>query len=195
MIGRMGRIGTAWGGVVGPVTFIAAWAIGGTVQDGYSPIDQAISRLAALDASPRVLMTVGLATLGVGMLLFATALRLSIAGLAWVGATVTGIATLGIVATPLGRTAAVDQLHAVFAVTGYLSLAAIPMLAAGRLRRKGLARLSLVVGGLAALCLVGAVSGLFAPGLLQRAGLTLVHAWVVGMAASLLREDSPVPRG
>ncbi|HVM14146.1 MAG TPA: DUF998 domain-containing protein [Egibacteraceae bacterium] len=190
----MGRTGTAWGGVVGPVTFISAWAIGGTVEDGYSPIDQAISRLAAIDASARVLMTVGLATLGVGMLLFATALRVGIGGLAWVGAAVTGIVTLGIVATPLGRTATVDQLHAAFAVTGYVSLVAMPMLAAGRLRRKGLARLSLAVGGLAAVCLVGAVSGLFAPGLLQRAGLTLVHVWVVGMAASLLRDSPPVPR-
>ena len=191
----MGRTGTAWGGVVGPITFISAWAIGGAVQDRYSPIDQAISRLAAVDASARVLMTVGLATLGVGMLLFAAALRASVEGPAWVGATVTGLVTLGIVATPLGRTAAGDELHAAFAFTGYVSLVAIPLLAAGRLKRRGLARLSLVVGVLAAMCLVGAVSGLFASGLLQRAGLSLVHAWVVGMAASLLLERSPATRG
>ncbi len=191
----MGRTGTAWGGVVGPVTFISAWAIGGAVQDGYSAIDQAISRLAAVDASARVLMTVGLATLGVGMLLFAAALRASVEGLAWVGAMVSGLVTLGIVATPLGRTAAGDELHAAFAVTGYVGLVAIPLLAAGHLKRRGLAWLSFVIGVLAAMSLVGALSGLSASGLLQRAGLTLVHAWVVGMAAFLLRESSPAPRG
>lgn len=190
----MGRTETAWGGVVGPATFISAWAIGGAVQVGYSPIDEPISRLAAVDASTRVLMTFGLATLGVGMLSFAMALRASVEGRAWVGAAVTGLVTLGIVATPVGRTAAVDKLHAAFAVTGYASLVAIPLLAAGHLKRRGHARLALVVGVLAAMCLTGAVSGLFVSGLLQRAGLTLVHTWVVGMAASLLLESSPATR-
>lgn len=172
------------------MTFISAWVVSGVAQDGYSPMDDAVSRLAAVDAPARVVMTLGLAALAVGMLLFASTLRESVEGSAWMAATVTGIATIGVAATPLGWTAAVDELHAGLAVTGYVSLVAVPLLAAGRLRRPGFTQLSVVVGVIAGVCLVGAALEVLVPGLLQRVGLTLVHVWVVGISASLLRDRS-----
>lgn len=191
----MGRASTAWGGILAPIMFVSAWIVSGTVQEDYSPVHDQISRLAAVDAPVRVLMTLGLVALGAGLVLFAAALRASIEGPAWVGAMVTGLASLGVAATPLGRTDRIDDLHATFAIVGYVSLVAIPLLAAGRLKRRGLARLSLLVGILAGMCLVGSVLGLSGSGALQRAGLTLVHAWVVGVAASQVRERSSIALG
>src|SRR5216684_8341678 len=49
----------ALGGVVGPAVFVADWAILGIVRPQYSPIHDAISRLAELGASTRPAMTAG----------------------------------------------------------------------------------------------------------------------------------------
>ncbi len=174
------------------MTFVFAWLVGGFVQDGYSPMDDAISQLAAVDAPARGLMTFGLAAFAAGMLLFGATVREHVEGPAWIAAMVTGLATIAVAATPLGRTAAADELHAGFAVAGYLSLVAVPLLAAGRLNRPDCARLSAFVGVIAGVCLVASVLEVLAPGWLQRAGLTLVHSWVVGISGSLLREGPPV---
>jgi len=184
----MDRTWTALGGVVGPVTFCAAWVIGGAVQDGYSPVDEPISRLAAVDASARIVMNAGLVALGVGLLLFAVALRDHVEGAAWAGAAVSGLATLGVVAVPLGRSAEGDGLHGSLAFAGYLSLVAIPILTARRSTRRPRAALSLAMGVLAALCLLGALASSSAVGALQRAGLLFAHAWIVGVSVSLLRK-------
>ena len=47
------------GGIVGPAAFIGAWVAGTVVLDGYSPITDAISRLAAVGADTRWLMSTG----------------------------------------------------------------------------------------------------------------------------------------
>ena len=80
----------ALGGVIGPLTFIGCWAIAGAVTDGYSPIDDAISDLAAVDASTRVAMTVGFVVFGLGLIAFGFALRASLTGGAWLAAIATG---------------------------------------------------------------------------------------------------------
>ena len=49
------------GGIVGPAAFIGAWVAGTVVLDGYSPITDAISRLAALSLGVAVLATTTLA--------------------------------------------------------------------------------------------------------------------------------------
>ena len=45
------RRARALGGVVGPGVFIATWAVLGARAEGYSPVQDPISRLAATDAS------------------------------------------------------------------------------------------------------------------------------------------------
>ncbi|MDQ1375247.1 MAG: hypothetical protein QOJ09_2585, partial [Actinomycetota bacterium] len=148
-----GRRLAALGGVVGPVGFVAAWAVGGAAAHGYSPIDDAISRLAAVDASTRGLMTAGFVTFGVGVPLYGLALRDRITGPAWASAVATGLATLGVAALPLDRSPASDLAHGACASVGDATLAAVPLLAAGPLRRQGTRRAAAVT--LAA----GAVSG------------------------------------
>ncbi len=126
--------GLAVCGVVGVVGFVGAWAIAAQFVDGYSGVDDAISRLAAVDSPVRGWMTAGFVAFGVGVPLFAQALRTTLAGPAWIAATVTGLATLGVACTPLGR---YDTAHFVFATIGYVSLAATPLLASRTLRDRG----------------------------------------------------------
>ena len=190
----MGNATTAIGGIAGPVLFVAAWVLAGLLEPGYSPVEGAVSRLAAEGASTRPVMTAGLAGLALGMLLFAAALRASLAGPAWTAAFATGLLTLGVAAVPLGRTPATDDLHAAFAVAAYAALVATPLLAARPLAagRPRFARLSLAVAVASGVCLAASALGAGA-GLFQRLGLTLTHAWIVMTAAWLLRDRAAPP--
>ncbi len=130
----MTRRSAAWGGIIGPAAFIGAWALGGAITSGYSPVEDAISRLAAVHAETRPLMTAGFVIFGVGLPVYACALRDALAGPAWCTAAAAGIATLLVAAAPLDHSATVDTLHGVFAGTGYVALALTPLLAIRPLR-------------------------------------------------------------
>lgn len=187
----------AWCGVLAPSSFVGAWLVGGVVVDGYDPLVDAISRLAAEGAATRPLMTAGFVAFGVlvpvwartlGSLLGSTTLRGVV--------TVAGLATLAVAALPLtqqGDTTQ-DALHAVAAGTGYMAMAATPLVAAPLLRQRGHGRaaaLSLAVGAVSALSLVGTLlvgeDGQVGSGGLQRLGLTVVDAWHVATAGAVLR--------
>lgn len=183
------RLGSPWGGVAGPILFVAAWVLGGAIEPGYSPVHDAISRLAAAGASVRPLMTIGLAGFAIGMLLYAGALRAAVPGLAWQAALGAGVAVVGVIAFPVGATSMGCDVHGAFASMAYVALVAMPMLAARSLAAAGhrrVATLSAVTGLAAGLCLAATVLGA-TPGLLQRIGLTLVDTWIVGSAACILR--------
>jgi hypothetical membrane protein len=180
---------TAVGGIVGPIAFVSAWVATGAVTSSYSPVHDAISRLAALHAPTRVAMSAGFVAFGVGLPTYAYALRRALPGPAWIAAAVSGLATLGVAAAPLDRSAAGDSLHGVFAGIGYVALAATPLLAAvalHRTHRRGWARVSAAFGAVAgaglALTLAGPAHGLF-----QRAGLTVADVWVVASAIAIVR--------
>lgn len=192
----------ALGGVLGPAAFVGAWVGGSATKAGYSPVDDAISRLAAVGASTRPLMTAGFVAFGIGVPLYATALRRALGGLAGVTAAATGLATLGVAALPLERSATVDTWHGAVAGVAYLTLAATPLLARRALRTRGQRRLAATSGLVAvvtttslALSLTGLPTGLF-----QRIGLTTGHLWIMGSATAILltrpratdvREDHP----
>jgi hypothetical membrane protein len=180
----------ALGGVIGPATFIGAWATGGIVTDrDYSPVNDAISRLAAVGADTRPLMTSGFIVFGVALPAFALALRDRLPGRAWVTAAATGVATLAVAATPLDRSKLVDGLHGVSATVGYVTLAATPLLSAQPLFRRGhraLAGAGLVAAFVSAVCLALTASPL-PTGLFQRLGLTASDAWIAATAVAILR--------
>jgi hypothetical membrane protein len=173
----------ALGGVVGPAAFVAAWSILGATRAGYDPVRDPISRLAEEGASTRAAMTAGFLVFGMGVPLFGIALRRRLGGHAGTAAIATGLATIGVAAFPLGP--GTDTDHAVAATAGYVTLAAVPLLAAGRLRGAPRAA-SLVTGLVSAACLVATT---FVPtvGLFQRIGLTVVDAWIVVAAVALAR--------
>jgi hypothetical protein len=166
-----------------PVSFISAWAVGGARTPGYSPVTDAISRIAAIGAPERVLMTGGFVAYG---------------ALALVGASGLGASVVRRIA-PVLVINAVSTAHAVAAGIGYVSLAAIPAIAAGPLARSGrrpAAALSVaaavVVGGCLAATLAADQSGLA-----QRVGLTTGDVWLIAaslaIAIGALRPAAPSP--
>jgi hypothetical protein len=169
-------------GVVGPAAFVGAWVVGSVLRrdEGYSVVEDPISRLAEVGASTRPLMTAGFVAFGAAVPVFAAGERSSLGAPAAAALVVAGLGTLGVAATPL-RPGEDVPLHAVFAVAGYAGMALAPVLArAGR---------NVPLGVVSAVCLVATA---FEPatGLLQRAGLTIVDAWIVRRALSAGRAGS-----
>lgn len=178
----------AWGGLLGPVVFVATWATLGAARAGYSPVEDAISRLAETGTTSRSAMTAGFVAYGVGLSGWAVALYRKAEGPVWVPAAVCAAATFGVAAVPL-RPDAPGSLHAAMAVAGYAGLAAAPLVASVGLRaaHPEAARVSVAVGSLTAGLLAASAVGLPAHGLTQRAGLTVGDAWVVLSSAWMLR--------
>ena len=177
----------ALGGVVGPVVFVLSWAGLGAAKDGYSPLHDPISDLAAVHASTRVFMTVAFVVFTLGLVGYAWALRSALTGPAWIAALTTGIATLGVAAFPLDHSSTVDSAHGVFAGIGYVTLAATALLAVtplARLDRKPWAVGAAVAGGLSALALALTLTGSL-HGFFQRSGLTAGDIWVVTSALAI----------
>ncbi len=173
-------------GIAGVGGFVLAWAATGAARDGYSPIEDAISVLAETGAPGRGWMTAGFVAFGLGVPLYARALRAAVPGLAWVAATITGLATLGVAAAPLGSA---DGPHGVFAIVGYASLAATPLLAAATFRKSGATRWerwSTACGIGSSILLLASIVGP-AHGLAQRLGLGITDAWIVVTAWSMWR--------
>ncbi|MGH9150419.1 MAG: DUF998 domain-containing protein, partial [Acidimicrobiales bacterium] len=104
---QVDRVAAA-GGLVGPAAFVGAWAAGGVVAPGYSPVGHAISRLAAPGAPARGLMTAGFVAFGLALPAYGWALRRAGLGRSGAAAVVTGLATLGVAAFPVERA---DALH------------------------------------------------------------------------------------
>ena len=186
--GRVRRL--AIGGIVGPVAFVSAWALGAFVNDrDLSAVDDAISQLAHVDANTRWLMSAGFVTFGLGVAMFATATR-SLLGTATTCALgATAVSTLSVAALPLGASPVVDRLHGVAAGLGYVTLAVAPIAARSSLRHLGhvrLARVGVISSVVAAFSLVTSLTS--APtGLLQRLGLTAVDLWIVAVAYVTVR--------
>lgn len=186
-----GLRGLALAGIAGIGGFVGTWAVRGAVRDGYSPIDDAISQLAAAGAPSPGWMTAGFLAFGIGVPIYAQALRRAVPGPAWIAATATGVAIIGVAASPLERA---DTAHYAFAVVGYATLAATPMLAARTFRERGAsgwARWSTGCGVASALFLIASTADP-AHGLTQRIGLGITDAWIVATAVAIWRGR---PRG
>ncbi len=178
----------AWGGVVGPASFTAAWAAAGAGTTGYSPVQEAVSHLAGTRAPTRHLMKAGFVCYGVAVPAYGVALRASLGGHAWLAATVAGLATLGAGAFSLDASSTRDRVHRGCALVGSASLALTPALAARTLSTRGYDRTagaSLVCGMLSGACL-GASAFTPTEGLFQRIGLTLANGWLAASAAAIL---------
>jgi uncharacterized protein DUF998 len=189
--------------VIGPAAFIGAWTVGAAVTTReYSSINDTISRLAAISADTRLLMTAGFIVFGVALPVYGVALRSAVGGPAWMTATATGVAILGVAATPLEHSSVVDTGHDFCAGLGYLMLAATPLLAVRPLREQGhrvLAGVGVVSGTVSAIALTLSTTNLPA-GLFQRIGLTATHVWIATSALAiacgrLLPKPTPAPHG
>ncbi len=197
MASRRKQPGAA-GGLIGPVGFVGAWIIGGLIKPDYSPVNDAISRWAAVGASTRPHMTCGFVCFGGAVPPYGWALRRWLGGPAWLAAVGTGVATLAVAAVPLGMSSTGDLVHGGLATAGYVTLAATPILAAPTLwggRRRSAAVLSLAIGVGAGLCLATTLVGRH-HGLWQRAGLSIGDVWLAASAVAMLsgaRMERPRP--
>jgi hypothetical protein len=176
-------------GIIGPTAIVVAWSIGSRPASHNYANDHAISPRAAVGAPTRPLMTAGFVGFGVGLLVYAPALRSALPGWSWATVAATGLATLGVAAAPLGRSSSGDTVHGLFAGAGYVTLALTPLLAAGPLRRAGhplASSVSIAVGVGAGISLL-ATTATDLNGLFQRIGLTIVDVWIVATAVEILR--------
>ncbi len=177
------------GGILGPTAFFSAWVVGSFRTEGYSVVEDAISRLAAVGASTRWLMSAGFLGFSGGVAAFAWGLREVLPGRAWIAALGASVATFGVALFPLDHSGTVDLLHGAAAFSGYIALSALPLLAAPALARRGQhvgALASRLCGTVSALALAATLFGP-AHGLFQRIGVTVGDAWIVAAAVLLLR--------
>ncbi len=168
--------------IVGPTAFISAWAISGAVTEGYSPIRDHISDLAAIGAPTRTLMNVGFSVFAASVAAAAIPTRRLLGTPAAIALGANALLSVGIALAPLGQSDAGDRAHAVVAGLGYLALAvtapsAAPVLMK-RSRRMGVA--SVAVGAVSMACL-GLSLARPEAGLWQRAGITSTDAWLIAM--------------
>ena len=178
----------ALGGAVGPAAFIGTWATLGATRSGYRPIHDAISRLAERGAATAPAMTAGFVVFGTAVPLAAAAFKQHVRGPTWIPTLLTGLATLGVAATPLDTSPAIDRLHGVFAGTGYVTLASIPIAMLPALTDRSQRVAAVAVTTLSGLSLAATLAGP-AHGFFQRAGLTVGDVWLVsasiGVAAGI----------
>ncbi|WP_426572244.1 DUF998 domain-containing protein [Aquihabitans sp. McL0605] len=180
---------SALGLVIGPAAFIGGWVIGGARTPGYSPVDDAISRLAAVGAPERGLMTTAFVAYGAAVLVGSTALRASPLRRCWALAAVNGAATIAVAALPLEHSASMDTWHGVAAGVGYASITALPIVSAGPLRSLGYGRAAdlAIAGGITSGACLVATTVSDANGFFQRLGLTVGDVWLVAAGFALFR--------
>lgn len=187
----------ALGLVVGPAAFIGGWVVGGARMPAYSPVDDAISRIAAIGAPERPSMTAAFVAYGAAVIVGSTALRSSPLRRAWSLAAINGAATIAVAALPLEHSTSMDTWHGVAAGIGYASITALPIVAAGPLRDLGherAATLSVIGGVTSGLCLV-ATTVTEANGFFQRFGLTVGDVWLVATGLAMFRAGRRAQRG
>jgi hypothetical membrane protein len=184
------------GGIIGPLVFVASWAVLGAVKAHYSPIHDPISDLAAVHASTRVSMTTAFVVFAMGLTFYSWALRSTLDGPAWIAALTTGVAALGVAAFPLDHSSTIDSVHGVCAGVGYATLAATALLSVRPLLRLGRTAWAVgaaIAGGVSAIALALTLGASF-HGALQRSGLTAGDLWVIASAIAI-RCDTWDPRG
>jgi len=207
-----GRVVLGWVAVVGPVGFTIAWIVAEAVQEGYSPRQDYLSELAALDAQHVWIMITGFLLFGAG----AAALGVGLAGAttgrpARIGSTLVVIGGLGIIVAGLARTDCRIRfpacearfksgdlswhavIHEIAGLVLSLTLIAAPLVLARAFRGneswRDLRAYSITTGVVAVLLMVMLYSGLVSAwsDALQRVFVTVLLLWIVTSGARLIR--------
>jgi hypothetical membrane protein len=174
-----------------PALLTIAWLIGDAVQPiSYSPVRQTVSVLAGGGATDRWIVTGAVYMLGVCQ--FGTAAGLGLSRLARVGLVVSGLAAIGIAASPQPQSGSTTQ-HLVFTSIGAVAITVWPALAAQRRAPASIlvsARVSAVVslGFLTLLAwTVVETQGGGSLGLAERVSSAIQIGWPLAVAVSLQR--------
>jgi hypothetical membrane protein len=173
----------AAGAILGPMTFITAWAVSGATTRGYSPVRDHISDLAAVGAPTRPLMNLGFAVFAVAVASAARPLQGVIGRPGTVAMGVNAALSAAIAMAPLGVSPAGDRRHQIVAAAGYLALAGLAPAAAPALARRSPvgAAASVGVGVISMACLSASLSAKDQSGFWQRAGISATDAWLMAL--------------
>ena len=177
------------GGIVGPVAFVAAWALLGRRTPHYSPIHDPISRLAAVGVPTRAAMTAGFLAFTAGVLPAASVLRRSHSAATGTAAATAALATAAVGLAPLGASFG-DAPHAVAAGTAYAALALTPFFggrAQWRAGDRAAAARSFVLAALTGGCLAVSATSPPTVGAWQRIGLLAGDVWIASACYRLAR--------
>ena len=191
--------GPLWAGIVGPAFFIASWIASGLLRDGYDPVSQSISELAAIDTPDRWIVTSGMIVFGLSAIVFGGRMRHQLGRRAGAAMAIAGFASLGVAAFPCSsgcpgaESSGTDMGHLVMAAIHYVAFTSVPFLAARGDGSFVIAARSLAA--LAAVALIAQAAGIGPNGLMQRLGLTLNDVWMIGMALVAMRESDSHPDG
>ena len=166
--------------MLAPMVFVVGWVVGGVTTVEYSAMHDAISRIAADGAPARSTMTAAFVVYSAWLLAAIPAVRRTYIERIWSALLVNALATLAVAALALNQSGLVDALHGIAATVGYVSLAAVPILAAKPLKEHGFPRSAvaswLAAGGIAFFLLLTLV--IDARGFAQRAGLSIGDLWL-----------------
>jgi hypothetical membrane protein len=171
--------------IAGVGAFVASWIVAGSLRDGYSPMHDAISRLAELGAPHRWIVVAGMVAFGLGALVSAGLLSRP----ATIAMTIAGISSFGVAVFPCtagcpGPETVTDTAHIVFAGAHYVALVLVPILQS---RSKFARAVTTIAGTALSLQVLG-----FGPnGAMQRIGLTTLDAWLVITAFKAARARGP----
>lgn len=189
---RLGGLGL----VMAPMVFVVGWNVGGLLTVEYSPVHEAISEIAGIGAEQRTIMTAAFVGYGLWLLIAVPAVRRSLVSPIWPALVVNAVATLAVAALPLHRSHAVDVSHGIAATVGYVSLAAVPILAIRPLKAAGFS--TSVVASILAAVGIGVFLALTvvldAKGFAQRAGLAIGDLWLACTGFAIVTGRLDVPR-
>jgi hypothetical membrane protein len=208
-----------WLAVLGPIAFTVAWIVSEVLQDGYSPQQDYISELAALDAQQAWIMITGFLLLGAGTVSLGAGLAGAVKGRpARIGSILVTIAGASIIVAGLARTdcrirldtcaARIDAgeaswhsvTHDWVSLVVFLGLIAAPLVLARAFRGdeswRYLRAYSITTGlvGLALLVLLFSGVAESWTGVVQRVFVTVLFLWVAILGARLIRLSRVRPR-
>lgn len=208
----------AAGAVTAQVLFVAAWIVAGALEPGYSAADSYVSELGARDAAHPWIVNAGILVLAAGFACVAAGLAIVLRGRPWARvapALFLGCALLmaAAAAMALDCRASVDAVCEARQSDGSLSwhhyghnwaslltgplLVATPFALARAERPSLLAKVTFAGGVAGAALWLLSLSGTGETdgpvGLYQRAGLAIIHWWVIAIAVTLLIEATGRP--
>jgi hypothetical membrane protein len=207
-----GRPALGWLAVIGPIAFTIAWIVSGVLQDGYSPRQDFISELAALDARYAWIMIAGFLQLGVGVIALGIGLAGGVEGrVARIGSILVAVAGVGIIVAGVARIDCRSRLdacaaridagdmswhsvtHELASLVVFLALVVAPLALArafrGDERWRDLRAYSIATGLVGLVLLVLLFSDLAGSwnGVVQRVFVTVLLLWMAILGARLIR--------
>jgi hypothetical membrane protein len=206
------RLLFGWLAVLGPIAFTIAWIVAEVLQDGYSPRQDYISELAAMDAQHVWIAITGFLLLGIGTVALGAGLAGAVGGRpARIGSILVALAGVGIIVAGLARNdcrsrldacaARIEALdvswhhvtHDLASLVAFLALIAAPQVLARAFRHdqswRDLRTYSMTTGVVGLVLLVLLFSGVAGSwtGVLQRVLVTMLVLWVAVLGARLIR--------